>query len=343
MGLFKKREKVPPPQPTPEQWALASVGVIPSVDALPSSLTAHSDFIKRATCVRCGAPKTLPSKTAYLYCDYCGALVDYDFRLANAGTNAGITNTIYLQLVTPWRSAMAQARATGDRDSYRGLMLHVFRQWIEQCPQAVSPRAKTDAEFRERMVAYCAECSVVKDMDPQQQQMEAEVNAVINAFQRIPTETGPWLVAGDFWRAAELWKQQMDLAYAMIDATGVAALDPDDPPPGVALKMEYSTFCQSWLPHLPADDGERLLSFYGMTGDYTQVEPQATEPHACGGCGVELRTVAGARIVVCEDCGHRIDIRTGSIPCRQCGAPLSYPVGVNQLQCPYCRTQTGRV
>jgi hypothetical protein len=33
-------------------------------------------------------------KTAYLYCDDCGALVDYDFRLANSGTSAGLTNTV---------------------------------------------------------------------------------------------------------------------------------------------------------------------------------------------------------------------------------------------------------
>jgi DNA-directed RNA polymerase subunit RPC12/RpoP len=343
VGLFKKREKVPPPQPTDEQWALANAGLIPSVDALSPSLTATSDFIKRATCPRCGAPKTLPSKTAYLYCDYCGALVDYDFRKANAGTNAGLTNTIYHQLVAPWQPNLDHARATGDRDAYRGLMLHVFQQWIDQCPQAVSPRAKTDLDFRQRMVAYSAECAVVKDMDPTQQQMEAELNAVMGSFQRMPTPGGAWMVAGDFWRAAELWKQQMELAYQTIESTGVAGMDPDEAPPGVALKMEHSTFCQAWLPHLSAEDGERLLAYYGMKGDYTKVEPQVTEDHRCGGCGVELHTMPGARVVVCEDCGRQVDIAAGAVPCRQCGAPLSYPVGVTQLQCPYCRVQTARV
>jgi DNA-directed RNA polymerase subunit RPC12/RpoP len=343
MGLFKKREKIAPPAPTDQQMALANAGLIPSTDALTPSLTAHSDFIKRATCVRCGAPKRLPSTTAYLYCDFCGALVDYDFRIANAGTNAGLTNTVYAQLVAPWQANMAQARATGDRDAYRGIMLHVFRQWVQQCPQAVSPRAKTDLGFREQMVAYSAECAVVKDMDPQQQQLEAQCNAVINAFQRIPSPGGAWMVAGDFWMAAQLWKQQMDLAYALIESTGVAAMDPDEAPPGVAVKMEHSTFCQAWLPHLPTDDGERLLEYYGMQGDYTKVETLPTETHPCGGCGVELHTMPGARVVVCESCGFRIDIQGGAVPCHQCGAPLTYPVGLDQLSCPYCRTQTARV
>jgi LSD1 subclass zinc finger protein len=151
------------------------------------------------------------------------------------------------------------------------------------------------------------------------------------------------MVAGDFWRAADLWKQQMELAYQMIESIGVAAMDPDEAPPGVALKMENSTFCQAWLPHLSAEDGERLLAYYGVQGDYTKVEPQVTEDHRCGSCGVELQTVPGARVVVCEDCGRQVDIAAGAVPCRQCGAPLSYPVGVTELTCPYCHTATARV
>lgn len=343
MGLFNKREPPPAAPLTQDQQTLLSAGLAPSTEALPASLTAHSAFIKKAACARCGAPKTLPSKTAYLYCDYCGALVDYDFRIANAGTNAGITNTVYHRLVAPRQAAMAQAKATGNRDWYRHLMLEVFGQWIEQCPQAVSPRAKTDLDFRQRMVAYCAECSVCKDLDPQQQQLDAQVNALINAFQRIPVADGAWRVSGDFWTVAQLWKHQMELAYAAMEAAGVSTMDPDDPPPGVALKMELSTFCQAWLPHLSPEDGQRLLQYYGQTGDYTKLEPQPTENHSCGGCGAELHTVVGARVVVCEDCGLQIDMLNGPVPCRQCGAPLSFPVGASHLACPYCTSQTQRV
>jgi LSD1 subclass zinc finger protein len=107
--------------------------------------------------------------------------------------------------------------------------------------------------------------------------------------------------------------------------------------------MEYSTFCQGWLPHLSPEDGERLLEYYGIKGEYTKVEAQPTETHPCGGCGVELVTVPGAKVVVCESCGFRIDIQGGAVPCHQCGAPLTYPVGVDELACPYCRTQTARV
>jgi DNA-directed RNA polymerase subunit RPC12/RpoP len=341
MGPFEKRGPPGAQELTQDQATLASVGLSPS--ALPESLTAHSAFVKRAICARCGAPKTLPSVTAYLYCDYCGALVDYDFRLANAGTNAGITNTVYRRIVAPCQADMDHAKRTGDRNRYRQIMLYVFEHWIAQCPQAVSPRAKFDPEFRRRMVAYCAEVSVCKDMDPYQQQLDARVNALIAAFQRIPVPGSAWRVAGDFWTMAALWKHQMELAYQAIEATGVAAMDPDDTPSGVALKMEFSTFCQMWIPHLTPADGERLLAEYGMKNDYTKVEPRPTESHRCGACGIELRTLVGARAVVCENCGYKLDIQSPAVPCRNCGAPLSYPVGTGRLHCPYCRCENHRV
>lgn len=343
MALFKR--STPPASSDPPSASAFSAGLPSAVDAgaAAPSLLAHSAFIKRSTCARCGAPKTLPSKTAYLYCDYCGALVDYDFRLANAGTNAGVTNTIYRRIVGPCQGDLDRTKAAGDRDGYRRIMLYVFGTWLDECPQAASPRVRSDVAFRERMIAYCAESAVCKDLDPRQQQMDAQMAAMIASLPRIPTPDGAWMIGGDFWPMATLWKQQMELAYAEMQRTGVIALDPDDPPAGVALKMEHSTFCQSWLPHLTPEQGEYLLGLYGLTGDYVKVEPQPVEDHRCGGCGAELRTVVGARVVVCEDCGRQIDIATGSVPCRHCGAPLDFPVTVSRLNCPYCRSETQRV
>jgi DNA-directed RNA polymerase subunit RPC12/RpoP len=323
--------------------ATSDAGAAP-VPPLPASLAAHSRFVKRATCSRCGAPKSLPSSTAYLYCDKCGALVDYDFRVANAGTNAGLTNTVFAQLVAPYQVSIAQAKAAGDQEGYRSIMLWVFQEWIRRCPDAMSPRGRTDAWFRDQMIRYCTESAVYKAFDPVQQQLEAQSDALIARFERVPQPGGAWITWGDdFWRAAELWKQQMDLAYADMKRYGITDLDPDEAPPGVALKMEYSTFCQAWLPHLTPDDGARLLALYGLTDDYVQAPTQALEHHSCGGCGADLPTVAGARVVVCEQCGQRIEVGAGAVPCRQCGAPLDYPVGLDRLTCPYCRSATAKV
>ncbi|MEI6623227.1 MAG: hypothetical protein WCP28_15105 [Actinomycetes bacterium] len=347
MGLFNRRKQRDDAGGAVADGAVPGAAMVADLpktgDFLPQSLTAHSGFIKRAKCRRCGAPKKLPSKTAYLYCDYCGALVDYDFRIANADTNAGITNTVFHRLIAPVAGAMEQAKAAGDRDAYRELQRGVFSQWVQLCPQAVSPRAKTDEAFRDRLVAYLAETAVTKDLDPAQAPLDAQMASLTGSLQRIPTAGGAWLVAGPFWPMAELFKQQMELAYALINSTGVSAMDPDDCPSGVALAMEYSTFCQGWLPHLSAEDGQRLLAAFGLTGEYVKLEPQPTDDYQCGGCGARLQAVQGAQAIVCEDCGTTLDIKTGPAPCRTCGAPLCFPVSASHLACPYCHSETQHI
>jgi hypothetical protein len=195
MGLFKKR----PAQQAPAA-STAAPTVAESLEKLVEtagrpSLFAHSEFVKLLDCPRCGGRKRLPSKTAYLYCDYCGSLIDYDFRLANSGTSAGLTNTVFHQLIAPVQGELGRARAAGDTGRYRELLRGVYAEWLRQCPQAASPRVKTDADFRDRMAAYCAESQLRKDFDPGLAALERQMNAVIATLQRRPNGTGPWLVS----------------------------------------------------------------------------------------------------------------------------------------------------
>src|SRR5215471_9360269 len=287
MGLFRKRPATPPPT------------VAESLDALvhsagQPSLFAHSEFVKQVTCSRCGAPKRLPSKTAYLYCDYCGSLVDYDFRLANSGTNAGLTNTVFHQLIAPVQPDLDRARAVGDTGRYRELLRGVYTEWLRECPQAASPRVKSDEDFRDRMAAYCAESQLRKDFDPSLAVLEQQMNAVIATLQRRPNGTGPWLVSDGIWQVAAMFKELIDKGYQMLGAAGVLAMDPDEAPPGVPVRMEYSTFCQGWIPHLPPRDVDRFLAIFGLTAEYARVNVTGTVTKRCGGCGDELATLPGA-------------------------------------------------
>src|SRR5215472_399467 len=175
MGLFKKR----PAQPAPAAPDVAgSLERLIATSGQPS-LFAHSEFVKQVDCPRCGAPKQLPSRTAYLYCDHCGSLVDYDFRLANSGTNAGLTNTVFHQLIAPVQGELDRARTAGDTGRYRELLRGVYAEWLRQCPQAASPRVKTDTDFRDRMAAYCAESQLRREFDVGLGQLERQLNAVI--------------------------------------------------------------------------------------------------------------------------------------------------------------------
>jgi DNA-directed RNA polymerase subunit RPC12/RpoP len=338
MNFFFKKRQPEKPKPVSFSTDLPRQG-----DALPTSLKAHSQFIKRINCSQCGAPKSLPSPTAYIYCDYCGSLMDYDFRMANADTNAGLTNTVFHRIIATVQFQLMQAKARGDKETYRQIYKQVFIQWLQECPMAASPRAKTDMEFRSQLIDYFAECAVVKDLDPQQDIMQARMNQLVAGLQRIPMPGGAWRSAGPFWEYAALFKQQIDTVYVLLAQQGVLAMDPDHAPEGVPVRMEYSTFCQAWLPHLSPEDGERLLKFYGLAAEYDEVKPQLTDKHLCGSCGSEIHSMPNARQVVCENCGFKIDVGSQAVPCQKCGALLSFPVSANHVICPYCSTDTRRV
>jgi DNA-directed RNA polymerase subunit RPC12/RpoP len=335
--FFKKKK------PEQHKQSVFAVGIPKEGDALPESLKAHSRFIKRVSCSQCGAPKSLPSTTAYIYCDFCGSLMDYDFRMANANTNAGITNTIYSRIMMTVQMPLMQAKARNDRDAVRQIYKQVFTQWLQECPNAASPRAIKDMEFRKQFIDYCAECAVIKDMDPNQATLQVKMDGLVARLQRIPTPGGAWMVAGPFWEYAALFKEQMEGTYALIRQLGADQLDPDHASPEVALRMEYTTFCQAWLPHLSAADGERVLKFYGLNSEYDEVRPHESEQRHCGSCGSDVEALPGAKQVVCESCGFTLDVGSQAVPCQKCGALLSFPVSVNSVVCPYCSTDTRRV
>jgi hypothetical protein len=312
-----------------------------STDGGPS-LFAHSEFVKKVNCSRCGARKQLPSRTAYLYCDRCGCLVDYDFRLANADTNAGLSNTVFHRLMAPFQAQAQQARSARDADGYRTVMRGVFTQWIRQCPEAVSPRARDDEDFRGRMIDYLVESSLCKDFDPALTALEERLNVLTASLQRIPRPGQPWLASDGIWEVAVSFRALMEATYRQLETEGVLALDPDRAPPGVPLAMEYSTFCQAWLPHLQAADAQRLLSMFALSGEYARVDLTGAVTRRCGGCGGELVSLPEAEAVVCQGCGRRLDLSGGQSPCQGCGAALCFPGGVSRLNCPYCQSTTHR-
>jgi LSD1 subclass zinc finger protein len=82
---------------------------------------------------------------------------------------------------------------------------------------------------------------------------------------------------------------------------------------------------------------------FGLTSEYRKVDLSGLQTRRCGGCGDELKTVPAANAVVCESCGRKLDIAGGEVPCQTCGAPLSFPVGVSRIECPYCKSGTHRL
>ena len=236
-----------------------------------------------------------------------------------------------------------RARPTATPRVSATLYRTIFTEWVRQCPQAVSPRCANDEDFRARMITYLVESAVSKDLDPTQQPLEAEMQIRANSLVRVPMGDNAWRVENGFWEYAELFKKQVELAYAHMAETGVLALDPDEAPAGVPVRMEYSTFCQGWISHLSAG-GRREAARDVWPERQLRARTRRSTPRSRSAvpAAQHLKTVPGATAVICDGCGRKLDLGGGMTPCQGCGAALSFPVGVNQLNCPYCSMNTAR-
>ncbi len=114
-------------------------------------------------CPGCGAAKLRPSATAYVYCDFCGALADYDFKKA-CEQPKDLPGPVYEKLAATLKSQCEKAVVSNDRKKYLDTQLKLFEAWVEACPNAVPVRVK-DAGFKRQYVAHMAECATACAFD----------------------------------------------------------------------------------------------------------------------------------------------------------------------------------
>ena len=74
----------------------------------------------------------------------------------------------------------------------------------------------------------------------------------------------------------------------------------------------------------------------GLRGEYHEVPKHDLETRHCGRCGSELKIVKDAKRVLCESCGHVIEVGVSELACPGCSTPVSLPVNATQIQCPSC-------
>jgi hypothetical protein len=312
-----------------------------------------SAFVKRTSCGFCGAPKMLPSVREYLYCDYCGQLVDFDLRQAMANAAVNPDSTAYAQQANQIGPAAAQALQSGERDRYRQLQYQLYDLQASYTKWAVPPRAWNDDAYRTKWVAYNAEQAVTVNFDPAYKQLDDRMRdlamrLVWRGGNMLKMATGamgggmsadafPKVEPASLWPLVEVLQAQSVRSMEVISATGLVDLDPDRMPPSVLQRMMPSSVAQAYLRFLEPDEGLELIARLGISHEFVQPEVVGDQ-RACGGCGSTFTQVPGATCVVCDGCGRRVDVGAGELPCTGCGARICIPEGADQQGCPYCRS-----
>jgi DNA-directed RNA polymerase subunit RPC12/RpoP len=296
-------------------------------------------FVKRCTCAVCGAPKKLPTVTAYVYCDYCASLIDFDLRRACEGDTT--PGPRYAATVNGALAASQTAVAAGDRGAYRDLQKTVFEAYVADLPMAVSHRARNDPGYRRAYVGYMAEAAVARAFDPAAQALEAEMKHRVMALRYGGNMMSPTVEPDSFWPVADTLEKQIERGRTLYRAAGLADLDPDHAE-HLTGKFAWSGFCQGWLAMLPAEAAAQLLERADLTNEYVTVRAEDGQPRHCGGCGGQMHALPGAKAVICDGCGRKIDVGSAEIPCANCGGSITLPSEVDQVACPFCHSQVTR-
>jgi LSD1 subclass zinc finger protein len=296
-------------------------------------------FVKRCTCVTCGAPKKLPNVTAYVYCDYCASLIDFDLRRASEGDIA--VGPAYAAAVNSAHASSQAAVAAGDREGYRTLQRQIYQAYVLNVPMAVSHRAKNDPEYRSAYIEYMAAAAVARAFDPEAQTLEAEMKQRVMSLRYVGNMMSPTVAPESFWPVADTLDKQIQSSRALYRSAGLAQLDPDAAE-HLTGKLAWSGFCQGWLGMLPADAAAQLLDRAGLINEYVPVEADGGQSRHCGGCGAEFSALPDASAVICNGCGRMIELGSAEIPCGACGATMTLPVGADEVACPFCQSQVRR-
>lgn len=295
-------------------------------------------FIKRVTCHACGAQKATRSATAFVYCDCCAALTDWDFQIAISDPSSRLPGPAYEALLKELGDPLAAALAQKDRDAYLALQRRVFASYVEACPAACPPRCR-DPEYRARFVEYSAEGATIGAFEPDSSGRAAALDAAVKAIEWTMEGGAVKAEPRSFWRMFDAFAATMEDPPEGRAHPAFALAHPDGAPVSLLRKMAMSMFVQGWIPYLTEEMTRALLERTGLASEYVQAPDVKAHDAACGHCGGAMKLVDGATRALCDGCGHVVGAGRAVVPCVSCGAALAMPEGANAFACPFCRAE----
>ncbi|MEO8703223.1 MAG: hypothetical protein ABI867_24465 [Kofleriaceae bacterium] len=292
-------------------------------------------MVRKARCPMCGSAKATPTRTAYIYCDYCGQLMDLDIEKYRA--QAPVPSAEYQALDDKLAPRIEAAKATRNRTELTSLYRQLKELWVRDMATMFSPRIN-DPEFRAQMIEYLAFQSIVTDLSPKLAPL-AEQLSEANAGMELVERGGRYVIeAKTLWPIIEAQRAAADVYLAELTAFPDAVADPDDTPPAVSKQLGASTYVGGFMTMVDDATAKELLQRTGLEAAYEHVPDPELHKVFCGHCGANHESPTGARRVLCEYCGKHADIGTAA-SCHSCNSKLVIGLGQTQATCAHCTAE----
>lgn len=280
-------------------------------------------------CPECGAHKITEARTAYIYCDYCSTLFDYDWNRATRDLDGLDPEAVFHAIVDGARSEIRAAAKAKDWDAYRDAWRWVYGLDIEVSPSGWSPRIG-EPKYRDAIIEFSVESCVVAHLDPELARAnEAAERAAKGGRGR---KGGAWIAH---------WQRVADQIAARARAyerNGLLARHPDGFTAERFVRVNLGIAVGRLLQTAPPEARNALLEASGFRRRAIVVELPALQRSSCGRCGGALLVADGATRTLCEQCGEVLDAARPRFICPGCGAGVLF-AGTEDLCCAYCETR----
>lgn len=251
--------------------------------------------IMRTDCPKCGQTRIRPWTAAYVYCDYCAALIDYDAELTRT-TSAG---PAYEQMVANLAPLVDEAYKARDIEAMTLLQRKLFDGWLNTCPSAVSVRVK-QPDYRAKFVDYLAEAETIAIFDAEANRLRKEMQ---HAMTRLAI-VGDRVPIKPFWMMVDAVLAHAERRDQLARTHNIYEMHPDGITGEQQQRIGWTMFAQAWTQLLDEGDREALLDRLNLTPTAPMVAaPQPMTWRPCSSCRQELAMFRGASRTVCDHCG----------------------------------------
>lgn len=277
------------------------------------------------TCPRCGAHKRTEPRTAYVYCDYCAFLFDYDFERQGPASDVPVFDT----LVEAVRAELRAQFAAEDWAAYRSTWRWVYETDMELGPAGWSPRIREEG-YRKAMLDFSVETCVLRNTSPILRGKADRVeSAYLMAFMAPSRDS--------LFAYFQTLKGELEREVRVYSEHGMWSRHPDELDPATYRYIATVQILGEVLPNADAVARKAIVDAADVRREAVELPPVDTERSTCGSCGGPLIVVKGSKRMVCEGCGVVLDAARRRFPCTQCGAPvLAGTQGA--IACAYCGT-----
>ncbi|MEO8002826.1 MAG: hypothetical protein ABI644_13205 [Arenimonas sp.] len=301
--------------------------------------TSQAVYYIASRCPSCGAAKSRPSATAYVYCDFCGSLADYDFKKA-CEQPKDLPGPVYEKLAAALKPQCEKAVLANDRKKYLDNQMKLFDAWVGACPNAVPVRVK-DSDFKKQYVAHMAECATASAFDQVSKKISEDMSAATAKLVWKQQGAKMWCTQESFMPVLKTVVDTMERCYSD-EMQQQYTPHPDGATAPLLKRVGNALFVQGWLPYLDEDTAKILLEKTGLAQEYLKAENFDATELTCGHCKNQVPVFAGAKQCVCEQCGSKLEVTQG-INCDGCGCHLVVDKNISGFPCPQCQRKIERV